>query len=52
MDAYEAMSADRVYRKALSAERIEREFAENRGTQFDPEVIDVFLDQLNQGNLS
>ncbi len=48
VDAYEAMAADRVYRKALSLEAIENEFVSCRGTQFDPEVTDVFLDLLHK----
>jgi cyclic di-GMP phosphodiesterase len=48
VDAYEAMAADRVYRKALPFEAIENEFVRCRGTQFDPEVTDVFLDLLRK----
>ncbi|MBW1810343.1 MAG: response regulator [Deltaproteobacteria bacterium] len=47
VDAYEAMAADRVYRKALPLEAIESEFVRCRGTQFDPEVTDVFLELLH-----
>jgi diguanylate cyclase (GGDEF)-like protein/putative nucleotidyltransferase with HDIG domain len=42
-DAVEAMSSDRSYRKGLSIEDILREISINSGTQFDPEVVKVFL---------
>ncbi len=42
-DAYEAMTADRPYRKALSKEAALRELEANSGTQFDPEIVDIFL---------
>jgi putative two-component system response regulator len=51
VDAYEAMSSDRVYRKARPLEWIEAEIARCRGTQFDPNVIDVFLIELRAGRL-
>ncbi len=51
VDAYEAMSADRVYRKSRLPEWIIQEFERCRGSQFDPEVTDVFLDILRRGDL-
>lgn len=42
-DAYDAMSHDRVYRNALSEEEVLRNLRGGRGTQFDPELLDVFL---------
>lgn len=39
-DAFNAMTTDRPYRKARSAEAALVELAANRGTQFDPEVVD------------
>lgn len=42
-DAYEAMTADRVYRKRLSDEEAFRRIKEGSGTQFDPELVDVFI---------
>ena len=42
-DAFEAMTADRPYRKAAAfAEAMER-IAKDRETAFDPEVVDAFL---------
>lgn len=51
VDAYDAMSSDRAYRKALSRDVIRRELNRGRGTQFDPQMIDVFLELLDAGAL-
>jgi HD-GYP domain-containing protein (c-di-GMP phosphodiesterase class II) len=42
-DAYEAMTVDRVYRKALPVEDAREELCFCAGTQFDPRVVEVFL---------
>jgi diguanylate cyclase (GGDEF)-like protein/putative nucleotidyltransferase with HDIG domain len=42
-DAYEAMTADRVYRPAMPAEEAERELRRHAGTQFDADVVDALL---------
>ena len=42
-DTYDAMRSDRIYRKGLPEEIIREELIRNRGTQFDPEILDVFL---------
>lgn len=42
-DAYDAMTNSRSYRKALSRKEAIAEIKRNAGTQFDPEVVDVFL---------
>ena len=41
-DAYEAMTADRSYRKAMSAEVAIEELERCAGTQFDPRVVVAF----------
>lgn len=46
-DAYEAMTADRVYRKALGHEAARAELERCRGTQFDSAVVDAFLAVLD-----
>lgn len=48
-DAYEAMLADRAYRKHLSREQAVDELKQGRGTQFDPHIVDVFLELLQEG---
>jgi diguanylate cyclase (GGDEF)-like protein len=42
-DAYEAMTADRAYRKALLPHAARQELSANAGTQFDPAVVAAFL---------
>ena len=41
-DAFDAMTSDRVYRAALSADEAFAELKKGRGTQFDPEIVDLF----------
>ncbi len=50
-DAYNAMSSDRSYRRALSREKIRNEFVKGRGTQFDPEYTDAFLELFDAGEV-
>lgn len=45
-DSYDAMTNDRVYRKALSKEAALEEIRVNARTQFDPKVVDIFLSIL------
>ncbi|MGQ9824187.1 MAG: HD domain-containing phosphohydrolase [Desulfotomaculales bacterium] len=42
-DAYDAMTSDRPYRKAMSREEAIAEVKKNAGTQFDPEVVSAFI---------
>lgn len=41
-DAFDAMLTDRPYRRALSFDEARRRIIEGAGTQFDPEVVEVF----------
>jgi putative nucleotidyltransferase with HDIG domain len=41
-DAFDAMTSDRVYRAALPVDVALTELAKGRGTQFDPQIVDVF----------
>ena len=43
-DAFDAMTTDRPYRAARSREEAIEEIRRERGGQFDPNVVDVFLD--------
>lgn len=45
-DAYDAMTSDRPYRRALPHEVAVTELRRNAGTQFDPQVVDAFLSCL------
>ncbi len=40
------MSSKRSYRNSLPLDIIKEEFRKNRGTQFDPELDDLFLEIL------
>ncbi|AUD64057.1 hypothetical protein BK010_10335 (plasmid) [Tenericutes bacterium MO-XQ] len=42
-DAYDAMTSDRPYRKKMSHQEAVTELIDNKGTQFDPKIIDIFL---------
>lgn len=44
VDAYDAMTNDRVYRSALTKEEAIQELKDNSGTQFDPKVVDIFIE--------
>ena len=46
VDAHDAMTHDRPYRPALSADEAREELLRSRGTQFDPDMVDLFLMQL------
>lgn len=50
-EAYDAMNSRRVYRNRLSTEEIRAEINANRGTQFDPQVVDIFLELLDNNEL-
>lgn len=42
-DAMDAMVSDRPYRKGLSLEKAFEEIGKGRNTQFDPDLVDVFV---------
>ncbi|MEW6574513.1 MAG: diguanylate cyclase, partial [Bacillota bacterium] len=43
-DAYEAMTSDRPYRRAMSHDEAVAELKRYAGTQFDPQIVDKFLE--------
>jgi len=43
-DSYDAMTSDRPYRDAMPKERALEEISAGSGSQFDPGVVEVFLD--------
>jgi len=45
-DAYDAMISDRPYRKALTEETAIQELRQGSGSQFDPKIVEVFLEIL------
>jgi len=46
VDAFDAMTQDRCYRRAMSVDAAVDELIRNRGTQFDPSVVDAFLSMV------
>ena len=48
-DAFDAMTANRVYRKQLDIDYVLNEMRKGRGTQFDPEIADILLRLIDEG---
>jgi putative two-component system response regulator len=48
-DVYDALTADRVYRRAMPIERALAVMREGRGSQFDPGLLDLFLERVEHG---
>ncbi|MBN7574227.1 MULTISPECIES: HD domain-containing phosphohydrolase [Clostridium] len=46
VDAYDAMTSERPYRKALSEEFAIEELKRNSGIQFDPELVNLFIEKV------
>lgn len=44
-DAFDAMTTSRAYRSALPTEFAVKELKRHRGTQFDPELVDLFIEK-------
>ena len=51
-DAFDAMNSQRCYRNRRSREYILSELRENRGKQFDPKVVDCFLELIQEGKVT
>lgn len=47
-DAYDAMTSNRIYRMAMTFERAVNIIREERGRQFNPEVVDAFLKRTEE----
>jgi len=46
-DVFDALGSDRVYKKAWDDERIFKLLKEEKGKHFDPKLIDIFFDNLD-----
>ena len=46
IDSFDAMMSDRPYRSALPLQNVKRELINYSGTQFDPYVVESFLEML------
>ena len=51
-DAFDAMTSDRPYRKAMPADKAIGLIRDERGKQFDPEVVDAFLLAWDKGKIT
>ncbi len=52
VDAFDAMTTNRAYRRAIADESAVAELERCAGTQFDPEVVRVFADAWRDGSLA
>lgn len=50
-DAFDAMTANRVYRKRLDLEYVLEELKEGSGTQFDPQLVEIMLGLIEDGTI-
>ena len=50
-DAFDAMTSNRVYRKAMKMEDVIVELKAGKGTQFDPALVDIMLELINSGRI-
>jgi len=48
-DAYDAMTSNRAYRSKLTKETVRSEIEKGRGTQFDPKLVDIMLQIMDEG---
>ena len=47
-DVFDAVTSERPYKRAYSIEEAVGIMREGRGTQFDPRVVDVFFEKLDE----
>ena len=47
-DAYDAMTSERSYRSAYTQEKVRQEMVDGRGTQFDPQFLDIMVDMIDK----
>lgn len=51
VDSYDAMTSNRVYRRRLQDEIVKQELIKGKGTQFDPYLVEEFMQLLEEGNI-
>lgn len=50
-DSFDAMTSDRPYRKGMPIEKAIKIIRENRGSQFDPDIADIFIELYHENKL-
>jgi HD-GYP domain-containing protein (c-di-GMP phosphodiesterase class II) len=50
-DCFDAMTSDRPYRKGMPVAEAVSELYNNKTTQFDPQLVDIFLRVVEQGRI-
>jgi HD-GYP domain-containing protein (c-di-GMP phosphodiesterase class II) len=50
-DVYDSLTSDRPYRKAMSPFDAKEIIVKGSGTDFDPRVVDAFVDAFRRGEL-
>jgi putative two-component system response regulator len=50
-DTFDALTHDRIHRKAVPLEKAVEEIRDQTGKQFDPRVVDAFLVVFERGEL-
>lgn len=51
-DAFDAMTSDRVYRKAMEISEAIKELRHHAGTQFNPKIVQLFISLLEQKHVN
>ncbi|MEA2001253.1 MAG: HD domain-containing protein [Actinomycetota bacterium] len=51
-DAFDAMTSNRPYRMALTQDEAFRELRQGSGTQFDPDMVNAFIEMIKRGGLT
>ena len=51
VDSYDAMTSNRVYRRRLNDDVVMQELESGKGSQWDPDLVDIFIELIKEGAL-
>lgn len=51
VDSYDAMTSNRVYRRRLNDDIVMQELESGKGSQWDPDLVDIFMELIKEGAL-